>query len=72
MEIYGILLYTDELTVWNRNHQSMPNGSGLAGCYSSTQGCLLAPKPGSTTLYYLFTADCGENQYTGGFKIQRD
>jgi hypothetical protein len=64
----NLLLYTDGLTVWNRNHQPMPNGSGLAGCYSSTQGCLLAPKPGSTTLYYLFTADCGENQFIGGLK----
>lgn len=64
----NLLLYTDGLTVWNRNHQPMPNGGGLAGCYSSTQGCLLAPKPGSSTIIYLFTADCGENQYNGGLK----
>lgn len=64
----NLLLYTDGLTVWNRNHQPMPNGGGLAGCYSSTQGCIIAPKPGSSTVYYIFTADCGENQYNGGLK----
>src|SRR5687768_1932810 len=32
-----LLFYSDGITVWNKNHQVMPNGSGLSGDYSSTQ-----------------------------------
>jgi hypothetical protein len=34
----------------------MPNGSGLMGSSSSTQAALAIPKPGSQTIYYLFTS----------------
>lgn len=34
----------------------MPNGTGLLGNYSSSQSAIIIPKPGSSTLYYLFTA----------------
>lgn len=54
----GILLfYTDGVTVWNKNHAPMPNGTGLLGGISSTQSALIIPKPGSTSLYYVFTVD---------------
>lgn len=52
----GILLfYTDGQTIWNRNHLVMQNGSGLLGHPSSTQSAIIVPKPGSTTIYYVFT-----------------
>lgn len=59
----SLLFYTNGESVWNRNHVLMPNGTGLWGQYSSTQSSLIVPKPGSSTLYYLFTTDGG----TGGF-----
>ena len=33
----------------------MPNGTGLTGHFSSSQGALIIPKPGSNLLYYVFT-----------------
>ncbi|CAA9257616.1 MAG: hypothetical protein AVDCRST_MAG56-2295 [uncultured Cytophagales bacterium] len=52
-----LLFYTDGVTVWNRLHQPMPNGTDLWGSYSSTQSALIVPKPGSSSLYYIFTTD---------------
>ncbi len=51
----NLLFYTDGVTVWNRNHQVMPNGTGLMGGISSTQSSICIPLPGSTLIYYLFT-----------------
>ena len=51
----NLLFYTDGSTVWNANHKIMSNGRGLTGNASSTQSALIIPKPGSTTVYYLFT-----------------
>ena len=53
----ALLFYTDGVKVWNKNHTVMPNGSGLFGNTSSTQSGVIVPKPGSTTEYYIFTAD---------------
>ncbi len=52
-----LLFYTDGITVWNRNHQAMPNGTGLRGDPSSTQSAIIVPKPGSSTNFYVFTVD---------------
>ena len=54
----GLLqFYTDGSDVWNRTNAVMPNGSGLNGNSSSTQSAIIVPKPGSTSLYYIFTVD---------------
>ena len=54
----GVLqFYTDGITVWNRNHQIMQNGTGLKGSISSTQSALIVKKPGTTNIYYIFTTD---------------
>ena len=53
----SILFYTDGITVWNRNHQPMPNGTGLLGDPSSTQSAIIVPNPGIPTQFYIFTAD---------------
>ncbi|WP_370479229.1 T9SS type B sorting domain-containing protein [Tamlana flava] len=50
-----LLFYTDGITVWNRNHQVMPNGTGLLGHPSSTQSAIIVPKPNSNSVYYIFT-----------------
>tara|TARA_R110002049_G_scaffold307668_2_gene508839 strand:- start:4425 stop:5441 length:1017 start_codon:yes stop_codon:yes gene_type:complete len=50
-----LLFYTDGITVWDKNHDVMPNGQGLLGHMSSTQSAIIIPKPNSTTTYYIFT-----------------
>lgn len=52
-----LLFYTDGITVWDKNHAIMPNGTSLNGNPSSTQSATIVPLPGSTTLYYIFTLD---------------
>ena len=50
-----LLFYTDGQTVWNRQHQPMPNGKRLMGSGSSTQSALVVPDPGSGNIFYVFT-----------------
>lgn len=64
----NLLFYTDGRDVWNKNHQVMPNGSGLMGHESSTHSAIVIPKPGSNTIYYIFTADANENVGAGGYR----
>lgn len=52
-----LLFYTDGITVYNKNHAIMINGTGLMGHPSSTQSATIIPKPGSNNLYYIFTTD---------------
>ncbi|NER16777.1 T9SS type B sorting domain-containing protein [Spongiivirga citrea] len=49
--------YTNGVNIWNRNHQIMPNGSGLKGDSNSTQSSLVVQRPGSTQEYFLFTVE---------------
>ncbi|SEL84796.1 gliding motility-associated C-terminal domain-containing protein [Maribacter orientalis] len=53
----NLLFYTDGLTVWNRNHQPMPNGTGLNGDPSSTQAAIIIPKSDEPNIFYIFTVD---------------
>ncbi|WP_104736255.1 T9SS type B sorting domain-containing protein [Hanstruepera ponticola] len=53
----NLLFYSDGITVWNKNHQVMQNGTDLLGDESSTQSALIVPKPGSDNIYYIFTVD---------------
>lgn len=55
----NLLFYTDGSTVWDRNHNIMPNGTGLLGDSSSTQSAIIVPKPGDSSIYYVFTVDDG-------------
>ena len=67
----NLLFYTDGDTVWNKNHQPMPNGIGLMGCGnlgSSTNAGLIIPKPENDSVYYIFTTDCSENFPGNGFR----
>ncbi|HYV94312.1 MAG TPA: T9SS type A sorting domain-containing protein [Chitinophagales bacterium] len=64
----NLLLYASPNTVWNRNHQVMPNGNGLLGGISSTQGVLIVPKPGSSNLFYVFTQDQFQNNLANGLR----
>lgn len=50
-----LLLYTDGQSVYNGNDVLI--GSGLLGGGSSTQAALIVQKPGSNTVFYIFTTD---------------
>ncbi|MCK9399901.1 MAG: gliding motility-associated C-terminal domain-containing protein [Bacteroidales bacterium] len=51
----NILFYTDGTKVWDRMGGLMPNGSGLHGFVGYTMPVLIVPKPGSDSIYYIFT-----------------
>ncbi|MEO1435572.1 MAG: beta-propeller fold lactonase family protein, partial [Bacteroidota bacterium] len=53
----NLLFYTDGITVWDREHRLMANGTELSGHPSSTQSGVIVPQPGSQRFYYLFTVD---------------
>ncbi|MFD2550302.1 T9SS type B sorting domain-containing protein [Bizionia sediminis] len=53
----NLLFYSDGITVWNRNHMVMRNGTGLLGNKSATQSALIVPKPNDDFIYYIFTVD---------------
>ncbi len=54
----NLLFYTDGITVWDKNHQAMPNGNGtLNGHFSSTQSSVIVPNLSNPDLYYIFTTD---------------
>lgn len=53
----NLLFYTNGLTVWNKNHVVMTNGSGLLGGASATQAALIVPTPSNVNTYYIFTVD---------------
>lgn len=52
-----LLFYTNGVTVYNKNHDIMPNGTGLMGHVSTTLSATIVPLPGSNHLYYIFTLD---------------
>ena len=64
----SLLFYTDGQTIWNKNHQPMPNGTGLLGGSSSTQAVLIVPQPQSNTRYYVFTTDDFCNDLANGLR----
>ncbi len=54
----GILqFYTQGTTVWDRNNNVMPNGTGLLGNPSSVQAAVIVPHPGNNDRYFIFTTD---------------
>ncbi len=56
----SLLFYSNGATVWDRNHQVMPNGSGLLGNPSSTQSSIIVPSPALPDReFYLFTTSSG-------------
>ncbi len=51
----NLLFYTDGVKIWDKTHNTMANGTGLTGNSSSTQSGIIVRKPGSSTIYYVFT-----------------
>ncbi len=57
--IGNLLFYPDGKNVFTKNNTLMPNGVGLLGDQSTTQGALIIRKPNSTNLYILFSINTG-------------
>jgi len=53
----NLLFYTNGVTVFNKNHEIMVNGTGLYGHDSSTQSALILHHPDKPYIYYIFTTD---------------
>lgn len=54
----NLLFYTNGETIWDRNHNPMPNGTGLTGygpAATAGQGVLIVPVINDTNKYYVFT-----------------
>lgn len=50
----NLIFYTNGQTVWNKNHDIMENGEGLAGEIENIQSTLIVPTPGDDSRYYIF------------------
>ena len=54
----NLLFYTDGSTVWDENHDAVPNGNGdLDGHFSATQSAIITPHPGNSNQFFIFTTD---------------
>ncbi|MFC2100235.1 gliding motility-associated C-terminal domain-containing protein [Bacteroidota bacterium] len=53
----NLLFYTNGNFIWDKDHNIMPNGSGLNGNPSATQSVVIVPKPDQTDTNYVFTID---------------
>ncbi len=51
----NLLFYYGVHTVYNRNDQAMPNGTGLLPNYGDIQSDIAVPKPGTSDLYYVIS-----------------
>ena len=64
----NLVFYTNGMSVWNKQHQVMLNGTGLMGHTSATQSSIIVPCPASTHLFYIFTTDAIENSLANGLR----
>jgi hypothetical protein len=53
----NLLMYTDGVTVWNKQHLVMANGTVLMGNASTVQTALIVKQPGNNNIYFIFTLD---------------
>lgn len=65
-----LLFYTNGLTIWNKNHKEMPNGTKLNGHFSSSQAAIIVPNPGNENLYYVFTVTAFEQDNLENYGLQ--
>jgi len=52
-----LVMYTNGETLWDADHNVIPNGENLAGSNESTQNALFLAAPDTPGLFYLFTTD---------------
>lgn len=51
----NILFYSNGNMVWDKTHNVMSNGSGLAGTHNAAQSSIILNHPSNRNIYYLFT-----------------
>jgi gliding motility-associated-like protein len=69
-----LLFYTDGSTVWDSEHRPMTNActtcdgaiAQLNTGKNAWRSALIVKRPGSTSLYYVFTVDSQQNLFNGG------
>lgn len=61
----NLLMYTEGQNVWNKNHQIMPNGTGLLAIGTPVQSSIIVPKPFDNNLYYIFTCAGSDGSLDG-------
>lgn len=63
-----LLFYSDGFNIWNKNHGLMPNGANILSLAGSpaTQESLIISRPGSNSIYYLFTVNPFNGQESSG------
>ena len=59
----NLLFYSDGMTIWNKNHDVMTNGSDLTGHNSSAQSGIVIPYPGQPHLYIAISMSLNNNHY---------
>lgn len=64
----NLLLYSNGVNVYNRQHQIMMNGDNIGGHISAFQSCLIVQHPGNKNFFYIFTADAYENSFANGYR----
>lgn len=52
-----LMIYTDGIKIWNKNHEVIPGATNLGGNNSATQSGIIVPKPGSHDSIYVFSVD---------------
>ncbi len=60
----NMLLYSDGHSVWNKNHETMPNGSDLGIPYGRRS--IVMRKPYSESVFYIFTIEAHNGQESSG------
>ncbi|MBN4071261.1 gliding motility-associated C-terminal domain-containing protein [Crocinitomix catalasitica] len=63
----NLLFYTNGEKVYNSSHEIMENGDSLFSRVSATNTGLAVPKPGSDSLYYIFTVGARMGIESGGY-----
>lgn len=53
-DLCNLQLYSDGVSIYNRYHDIIHNGTNLWGHYSTTQ-TLIVPQPGNDSIFYIFT-----------------
>jgi len=64
----NLLFYSDGISVWDSTHSYMPHGTVLLGGNSTTNSCIIVPKPNNDSLFYIFTLDYAENNLIYGLR----
>lgn len=66
-----LLFYTNGVTVWNKEHQVMVNGTNIGGSEDAAQNSLIMPYGSDQTMFYLFTTEevYGTGEYALRYSI---